>query len=262
MQLTLSIMAVLAGLLVMLPNLEQPSRRLLDTQELLTNGGFETGRGRPTGWRQTRGSLVQDSTTIRNGSFSAAFSHNNVTEQYFYQTAPVSGDTAYTLTGYCVKNDANAYSARLVLAWYSSTGGTGAPISTLTSAFLTSDDPAFQQLTIGPTNAPASANSARVRVAMETFGATATIYCDDLSLTTEATTPTETATPTATTPTTARPSRHPPLHPPKPLHPRLLAPPALLPRLPSHPLHRPRLLTPPARLPRLPSHPLHRPRPR
>ena len=210
MQLTLSIMAVLAGLLVMLPNLEQPSRRLLDTQELLTNGGFETGRGRPTGWRQTRGSLVQDSTTIRNGSFSAAFSHNNVTEQYFYQTAPVSGDTAYTLTGYCVKNDANADSARLVLAWYSSTGGTGAPISTLTSAFLTSDDPAFQQLTIGPTNAPASANSARVRVAMETFGATATIYCDDLSLTTEATTPTETATPTPTATAT------PPLHPPKP----------------------------------------------
>ena len=208
MQLTLSIMAVLAGLLVMLPNLEQPSRRLLDTQELLTNGGFETGRGRPTGWRQTRGSLVQDSTTIRNGSFSAAFSHNNATEQYFYQTAPVSGDTAYTLTGYCVKNDANADSARLVLAWYSSTGGTGAPISTVTSAFLTSDDPAFQQLTIGPINAPASANSARVRVAMKTFGATATLYCDDLSLTTEAPTPsaTETATATATNTATATPT--------------------------------------------------------
>jgi hypothetical protein len=154
---------------------------LLSGQNLLQNPDFENWIDDSTcqNWYTTTGvEAIKESTTVYSGSYSAKLYLTSTSTQrleQYYGTVTPGNDYQFSFWAY----DNDPYGrARVALRWYDSGGS-------FISGFYgdyTVDSTAWQQLSSGPQQAPASAESAHVEVRMydvSGFPGSAIAYADD-----------------------------------------------------------------------------------
>lgn len=152
--------------------------------ELLSNGSFESGTA---GWQTFGGQLSSATQPAYSGSFAAAYASADFKAKWFYQDVPVSPGGMYTFSGWAVKNSSRIAEVKLRISWYAESVGygtqaSGPEISSVTSTVISSDSPAWRQLTTGPAEAPSRALVARLKVIlMPASGDSATAFFDGLS---------------------------------------------------------------------------------
>lgn len=154
---------------------------MLAGQNLLQNPGFETWIDDSTcqNWYTTPGvEAIKESTTVYNGSYSGKlFLTSTATERFEQYYGTVNPGNDYQFTFWAYDNDPYGR-ARVALRWYDSGG---AFISGFYGDY-TSDSTGWQQMSSGPQQAPASAESAHVEVRMydvSGFTDSAVCYVDD-----------------------------------------------------------------------------------
>ena len=169
----------------------------------LVNGGFEsTQDGRPLAWRTQGGNLLSNSATVRSGSWAGAFLSSTSSTKWVYQTVTVEPESWYELSAYVYHDDPLVESALLRVSWYASADGSGRALATADSTeLLQQPEPRWRALGTGPMQAPADAQSAKLRILLRPrTDANALIYLDDVSF--QSTAP---PTPSQTEPATPAP---------------------------------------------------------
>jgi len=170
----------------------------------LLNGGFEDAiDGVLVGWSKYGGTLEQNSTHHRSGSYAAALSSDTQSTKWAYQSVRVNPDRAYEFDGYVLLDDPSVDEVFLRISWYSSDDASGSAIATSDSTErLSGPEPLFRYLTTGAVLVPQEARSAKVRVVLvPASSARATVYLDDMNL--REAPPEAAITPTAPSPATS-----------------------------------------------------------
>lgn len=170
------------------------AQRSAAATNLLDNGGFEvwTEATAPQSWTYSPVSAsAAASGQARSGSWALAFTHASTSLQEIGQVIDLSGDGTYEAEAFCVTADANLLEARLRLVWSTVTGE---PLAE-SAALLPLGTSGYERTGIVPGIPPPGAARVRVGLATRTAGVTATLVCDDISLTV---TPLPTGTPVAT----------------------------------------------------------------
>ncbi len=203
-----SVLLVCVALFVVVFRTDLPTRHLLDLTELLQNPGFE-GSPDLTGWNTVASGSTRalDTDHPRSGANAVAFTNTSAVSRSFEQTVQVDPSGQYTFSGYCLTSDVGLTTARLHIRWFASTDGAGATLITTTQAFAPGGS-SYESATITATP-PSNAHSARVGIDTTTNGSSATVYCDDFSLTVTGLatpTPTPSVTPTVTPTLTITPT--------------------------------------------------------
>lgn len=153
-------------------------------QNLLQNPGFEDWIDDSTcqyWYTETSGiDAVKESGTVHSGSFSAKLILRSIDTQIFTQyVAPVNSGNDYQ-GSICFFDNDQYIRARLYIRWYD---GSGSWISSFSSSYSVNSTE-WQELTAGPSAAPASAETAHFEIRMydvSGFTDSAIIYVDDAS---------------------------------------------------------------------------------
>ena len=149
----------------------------------LTNGSFEDVRedGTPYAWRKFGGEIAATDTAHVDGHLALQFLSHTASTKWAYQVVTVEAGATYEFAGFTAAGT-GASGAFLQVSWYSSADGTGSMIASEESPSTSSATAAFQYLTTGPIEAPASAQSAKLRLMLRpASAATAVAYFDSLS---------------------------------------------------------------------------------
>ncbi|MCK4396233.1 T9SS type A sorting domain-containing protein [candidate division WOR-3 bacterium] len=152
-------------------------------QNLLQNPGFEDWTGDSCHYWDTETTafdLYQESGTIHSGTYSAKLILRSTSTQRFTQYVyPVNPGNDYEGSIWCYDNEPFGR-ARLYIRWYD---GSGSWISSFFSSYSV-DYTEWQQLTAGPSAAPAAAETAHVEIRLYSVGTpfdSAVFYVDDAS---------------------------------------------------------------------------------
>ena len=152
-------------------------------QNLLQNPGFEDWTGDSCHYWDTETTafdLYQESGTVHSGTYSAKLILRSTSTQRFTQYVyPVNPGNDYEGSFWCYDNDLYGRT-RLYIRWYD---GSGSLISSFYSGYTTNSTD-WQQLTAGPSAAPASAETAHFEIRMydvSGFTDSAVFYVDDAS---------------------------------------------------------------------------------
>ena len=174
---------------------------------LLLNGDFEAADGL-AGWHKRGGEASVETTDV--GSRVAVLVSQTTATKWLYQTAPVSPGGWYEARARLQPGGA-AEAGFVRVAWYASADGSGRQIATADSPPAAPGASAPVELATGALQAPSSARSAQVRLALRPAGAgRATLIADDAWFdTAPAPTPTATPSPTPTATPTPTPSATP-----------------------------------------------------
>lgn len=178
----------------------------------LLSTGFEDGT---TGsWSSSGGgaSATISADIVRTGSYSIKIQHDK-TSSYGFQNVVqnIEGGMFYQASGYGKTTDANTASFFIRVAWYSSADGSGSQLSSPNDSNIeTTINGDWLLLTTNSIQAPASANSAKIRLVLtsKTSGQLAYAYFDDIVFQ-ESIAPTNTPTPTSVPTSTPVPTNTP-----------------------------------------------------
>jgi hypothetical protein len=149
----------------------------------LMNGSFEDVRedGTPYAWRKFGGEIAATDTAHVDGNLALQFLSQTASTKWAYQVVTVEAGGTYEFAGFTAAGT-GASGAFLQVSWYSSADGTGSMIASEESSSTSSATAAFQHLTTGAIEAPASAHSAKLRLMLRpASAATAVAYFDALS---------------------------------------------------------------------------------
>ncbi len=129
----------------------------------LVNGGFEElrGDGTPYGWHKQGGVMSTATDRRTEGARALRLSSSTTSTKWAYQTVAAEGGAYYEATVHAYAGPGSE-SAFLRLSWYASVDGSGSAISSTDSHETI--DAAFRPLTTGPVQAPAGAQSAKLRL--------------------------------------------------------------------------------------------------
>lgn len=167
---------------------------------LLTNFDFESDTINP--WEKSGGSATAtiSSELLHGGTRSLKVTHSNIGSYGFQQTIPsLEGGMFYQVIGYGATKDVNVDTYFLRVAWYTSADGSGSQLSspndTTKANRLDGEWTQFNQIL----QAPATANSAKVRLVLTSKSADvlASVFFDDITFQ-ESVAPTPEPTPTPT----------------------------------------------------------------
>jgi hypothetical protein len=147
----------------------------LGYDNLLGNGGFEHGT---SGWTASTGAtFITVTEPVSSGNWAAAIS-GTIGSIWIYQDMEIIPGATYTLTGSIYKNEPRFDEACLRIKWLAS----GSPDL---QKCLSDDNDFYRPITLGPTEAPLDATSAKIEcvAVIRTSPLTNPIYFDELSLT-------------------------------------------------------------------------------
>jgi hypothetical protein len=151
----------------------------------LTNGGFEEdgSDGAPLAWRKIGGTIKSVSSPVRSGSRALALTSGTTATKWAYQTVRVEGGDFYQASAFARYTDADVKAVFIRVSWYESADGSGQALSSVDSeTLLEAASPAFRHLTTRAVEAPANANSARIRLMLRPQSAAqAVAYFDDVA---------------------------------------------------------------------------------
>ncbi len=153
-----------------------------DSFSQLVNGGFEELRsdGTPYGWHKQGGEMGTSTEQRTEGARGLALTSETASTKWADETISVQPGGYYEGSVQALAGP-GAESAFLRLSWYASPGGSGraiASIDSLDSVEATSQ--ALRELTTGPVQAPAGANSVKLRLMLRpASGEPAAAYFDD-----------------------------------------------------------------------------------
>ena len=168
-------LAVVLGLAPVALSFFLTLKTALGYDNLLGNGGFEQGT---SGWTASFGAtLITVTEPVSSGNWAAALS-DTTGEVRIYQVVPVFPGATYTLTGWIYKDEPGFKRACLRVEWVAS----GSPD---VEKCIYDDNDFYRSVTVGPTDAPLYATSAKIEGMAEirTSPVTNPIYFDELSLT-------------------------------------------------------------------------------
>ena len=149
----------------------------------LANGSFEDVRedGTPYAWRKFGGEIAATDTAHVDGDLALQFVSRTASTKWAYQVVTVEAGRVYDFAGFTATG-AGAPQAFLRVSWYARADGTGPMIASEDSPSTSSATAAFQHLSTGAIEAPASAHSAKLRLMLRpASAATAVAYFDALS---------------------------------------------------------------------------------
>jgi len=149
----------------------------------LTNGSFEDVRedGTPYGWRKAGGEIAATDTAHVDGQLALQFVSRTSSTKWAYQAVTVEANRTYEFAGF-IAAGAGTSQAFLRVSWYASADGTGSLIASEDSPATAPATAAFQHLTTGAIEAPAGAQSAKLRLMLRpASAAVAVAYFDSLT---------------------------------------------------------------------------------
>ena len=153
-----------------------------DSFPQLINGGFEDLRsdGTPYGWHKQGGEIGTVTDHRTEGERGLVLTSDTTATKWAYQTVSAQPG-AYYETSVQALAGPEAESAFLRLSWYASTDGSGQAIASIDSVdAVQATAGAFRRLTTGPVQAPADANSVKLRLMLRpASGGPAAAYFDD-----------------------------------------------------------------------------------
>ena len=173
---------------------------------VLTNGSFEDVRedGTPYAWRKVGGEIAATDTAHVDGDLALQFVSRTASTKWAYQVVTVEAGRAYEFAGFTAAG-AGTSQAFLRVSWYASADGSGSMIASEDSPSASSATAAFQHLSTGAIEAPASAHSAKLRLMLRpASAATAVAYFDSLSFGETAAAPGDSVSAASTAPTAGR----------------------------------------------------------
>jgi Lamin Tail Domain/Carbohydrate binding domain len=200
-------MAILMTLIIIIYSMTS----ILHAQEmgnLLQNPGFEEGT---SSWQSYEVDFSSFVSPAHDGNHAASIAASSGKAGWIYQITPVYPGSAYTLSGWALKNPDDTYATVcLGVSWYETEDGFGIEIGYNVSPCL-GNEPGYCFLTTGEITAPLNAHSVRIKAMLDPFSQNnVTAYFDDLtfvgptpitspsSTTAPEPTPTPTSTPTPT----------------------------------------------------------------
>jgi cell division septation protein DedD len=182
---------------------------ILHAQEmgnLLQNSGFEEGT---SSWQAYGVDFSSAVSPTHNGDHAASIAASSGKAGWIYQITTVSPGSAYTLSGWALKNPDDTYAlVCLGVSWYETEDGFGIEISHNVSPYL-GNEPGYCFLTTSEITAPLNAHSVRIKAILDPFSQnTVTAYFDDLTFVgpTPINSPTPTPTPEPTPTPTSTPT--------------------------------------------------------
>ncbi len=141
---------------------------------MLANGDFElVTEGKPAYWEKFGGTMLADGAAA-NGTYAGCLESDTASTKWLYQIVAVEGGAWYAASAVGRLSGGGAVSIRI--SWYTSTDGSGSQVDQAESNV--SSSPGWTSLVTGPVQAPADAQSARVRMVLRPEG-TATGCWDD-----------------------------------------------------------------------------------
>jgi hypothetical protein len=149
----------------------------------LINGGFEDrrGDGTPYAWHKQGGEISTVTEHRTEGERGLVLTSDTTATKWAYQTVSAQPGAYYEASVQAFAGP-GAESAFLRLSWYASADGTGQAIASIDSldAAVQATAGAFRRLTTGPVQAPADANSVKLRLMLRpASGEPAAAYFDD-----------------------------------------------------------------------------------
>jgi hypothetical protein len=174
-----------------------------DVFDVLTNGSFETldAAGLPFGWRKFGGEMGISSQQRTEGENGLELISESTSTKWVYQTVRVAGGRYYEAAGDALAGSGAA--AFMRVSWYETGDGSGEATG-FSDSNLAGAGATFTRLRTGALQAPAGAQTARVRLMLRPVSAEATAsYFDDIRFDQTAA-PSHTATP-APSPTNSPP---------------------------------------------------------
>jgi hypothetical protein len=141
---------------------------------MLANGDFElVSEGKPAYWEKFGGTMLA-SGDAAGGSYAGCLESDTASTKWLYQVVPVEGGAWYAATAQ--GRSIGPAEAMIRVSWYASGDGSGSQLDQSESNITTSTS--WTALSTGPIQAPADAQSARVRLVIRP-GGNATACFDD-----------------------------------------------------------------------------------
>ncbi len=133
---------------------------------MLDNGDFElVSDGKPAYWEKFGGTMFADGAAAR-GTYAGCLESDTSSTKWLYQVVPVEAGKWYAAQGSGRVGGGGAVSIRI--SWYASGDGSGSQLDQAESNVSSASG--WGALATGPVQAPAEANSARVRLVLRPDG--------------------------------------------------------------------------------------------